>query len=95
MNICPERILVSDDQIKNIIHDYTREAGARQLKKILEDLIQELNVRRLLDSTAELRITPELIADVLEHRDKIRHEKITELSEVVGQIYGMYANALG
>ena len=95
MNICPERILVSDDQIKNIIHDYTREAGARQLKKILEDLIQELNVRRLLDSTAELRITPELIADVLEHRDKIRHEKITELPEVVGQIYGMYANALG
>lgn len=95
MNICPECIQVTDDQICNIIHEYTREAGARQLKKILEDLIQELNVRRLLDPAYELHITPELIEDVLEHRDKIRHETIVSKPTMVGQIYGMYANALG
>ena len=50
MNICANRISVTDDRIKSIIHEYTREAGARQLK-ILEDLIQELNVRRLLIQT--------------------------------------------
>lgn len=95
MNICPDSILVNNDTIRDIIHEYTREAGARQLKKILEDLIQELNIRRLLDSDYELRITKELIADVLEHRDKIRHETITSAPRMIGQIYGMYANALG
>ena len=70
----------------------------RRIETIKENIRRfdsRINVRRLLDSIAELRITPELIADVLEHRDKIRYEKITELPEVVGQIYGMYANALG
>ena len=41
MNICPDSLLVNNDTIRDIIHEYTREAGARQLKKILEDLIQE------------------------------------------------------
>ena len=40
-------------------------------------------------------ITDELVSDVLEHRDRIRHEHITESKHMVGQIYGMYANALG
>lgn len=93
----PESIIIEDELIEDIIVDYTREAGARQLKRILEDLIQELNLRRLLDPGlgAELKIDEDLICNVLHHLDKIRRESITDSeSTIIGQINGMYANVL-
>ena len=40
MDIHPSEILISDSQIEKIIDDYTREAGARQQKRILEILFK-------------------------------------------------------
>tara|TARA_Y100001970_G_scaffold151547_1_gene185621 strand:+ start:6 stop:2012 length:2007 start_codon:yes stop_codon:yes gene_type:complete len=95
MDIHPSEIKISDLQIEKIIHDYTREAGARQLKRILENLIQELNLNRLMDSDYKLRIDQELVDEVLYNQDKIRHVMICKEPYKVGQIYGMWANALG
>ena len=58
------KLLISDLQIEKIIDDYTREAGARQLKRILENLIQELNLNRLMDSDYKLRIDQKLVDEV-------------------------------
>ena len=95
MDIHPDEILISDSQIEKIIDDYTREAGARQLKRILENLIQELNLKRLMDSSSSLEITQELVNNVLYNQDKIRHVLICKEPRKIGQIYGMWANALG
>ena len=73
----------------------TLEAGARQLKRILENLIQELNLNRLMDSDYKLRIDQKLVDEVLYNQDKIRHVMICKEPYKVGQIYGMWANALG
>ena len=94
MDLNPTEIDIEDEQIEDLIYDYTREAGARQLKRLLESLIQELNLRRLENPTIDLTIDRFLVNDVFSHKDKVRAESISEHS-LIGQINGMYANALG
>jgi ATP-dependent Lon protease len=90
----PSEIIISDEEIETLICDYTCEAGARQLKKMLESLIQELNLRRLMEPKTSLLIDRFLINDVFKHRDKVRRESISD-KPLIGQINGMWANALG
>ena len=94
VDIEPEDIKIGTDELETLICDYTFEAGARQLKRILENLIQELNLRRLCDANTKFVIDHFLIKDVLKHINKIRRESIS-MDPLVGQINGMYANTLG
>lgn len=94
VDIEPKQVEIEDEDIENLIYDYTFEAGARQLKRLLQSLIQELNLQRLLNPHTKLIIDRFLIHDVFRHRDKIRKESVTD-NEIVGQINGMYANSLG
>ena len=93
IDLRPEDVNISDSIIESLILDYTREAGARQLKRILDDLLQELNLRRLINPDIEMTIDDPLIENVMHHLDKIRPETIAE-HPTVGQINGMYANVL-
>ena len=90
----PHEIKIGDDELDSLICDYTFEAGARQLKKLLESLIQELNLRRLCNPETQLIIDHFLIKEVFKHKNKVRRESIT-LEPVIGQINGMYANSYG
>lgn len=94
VDLQPEEITISDEEIELLINDYTHEAGARQLKKLLESLIQELNLQRLLNPDTEMLIDRFLINDVFSYKDKVRRQSISE-DPLIGQINGMYANALG
>ena len=94
VDIEPNQVTIDDEEIENLIYDYTFEAGARQLKRLIESLVQELNLQRLLDPKTELNIDRFLIHDVFKHKDKIRKDSVTD-NEIVGQINGMYANGLG
>jgi hypothetical protein len=87
-------ITISNDIVKYVIQTYTAEAGARQLKQLLQDLIRELNLRRLTDPSVKMEVTQGLVDSVFQHKDKTRTHKIPE-EDLVGQINGMYANALG
>ena len=90
----PHEVKIGDDELDSLICDYTFEAGARQLKKLLEALIQELNLRRLCNPDTQLIIDHFLIKDVFKHKDKVRRESIS-LEAIIGQINGMYANSYG
>ena len=94
MDLNPEEIDIDNEDIEDLIFDYTREAGARQLKKLLESLIQELNLRRLENPMITMSVDKFLINEVFSHRDKVRAESVCE-DAIIGQINGMYANALG
>lgn len=87
-------IKISDNQIINLIDNYTMEAGARQLRQLLIDVIRELNYGKLLDPELKLCVTDELISEVFQDRTKVQYTKIPE-HPVVGQINGMWANSLG
>jgi ATP-dependent Lon protease len=87
-------IEISDKIINDLIFDYTREAGARQLKKLLEDLIGDLNLKRLTDPFVKLVIDEKLVEEVFSHKEKIKDETVGNI-DLIGQINGLYANALG
>ena len=61
---------------------------------MLRDLVRELNLQRLTDPSVEMKITNKLIDEVFRNKDKTRAHKIPE-DDLIGQINGMYANALG
>ena len=90
----PDEIQITDTEVEELINDYTCEAGARQLKKLLESLIQELNLRRLCNPDTEMKIDRVFIHEVFKHKDKVRRESISH-EPLIGQINGMWANSLG
>ena len=95
VNIDKSDINVDSGTIENIIHTYTREAGARQLKRLLEEIISELNLRKLMNPTLRLDISNEIVKDVFKERDTIIDELVPKCTSLIGQINGLYANALG
>jgi hypothetical protein len=90
----PDEIQITDTEVEELINDYTCEAGARQLKKLMESLIQELNLRRLCNPDTEMKIDRFFIHEVFKHKDKVRRESISH-EPLIGQINGMWANSLG
>jgi ATP-dependent Lon protease len=93
-----DTISIRDEVITNIIDEYTCEPGVRRLKEILFEIIGEINLSMLKENiTYELPIRIEY-DDVknkyLKHRDEMRIKKI-HLSNTIGLINGLWANALG
>ena len=94
INLKREDIYVDTNILKKIIQDYTCEAGARQFKRLLEEIINELNLRKLIDPYCSLRITQEFVEDIFHEKDKITEQLIPK-KPLVGQINGLWANSLG
>ena len=88
----------SDDIIKYIIENYTKEAGVRKLKEILFEIISEINLE-IIQSTDEkfyhYVLTEEDIKNkYLKERLTVRYKEIHHENRV-GIINGLWANALG
>ena len=94
-------ITISDDTLLHLMDHYTYEGGVRQLKKLLEDLVQEVNLRMLQSSGTigdrniknqdSVEITIDLIEkDLFLDKPKITPEKIPDKS-CVGRINGLFA----
>lgn len=65
-DIKPNQFAISDDILKIIISQYTREAGVRQLERLINKLIRKSIQELLHDKTkTEVTITPELIKEWL------------------------------
>lgn len=91
-------IKMKEDTIRKIIEDYTLEGGVRSLKKILYEVIREINLRNLT-GTSSIKFpfsvsSNDIVTDFLKDKSKIRPERIHEFPEV-GKINGMYACSNG
>lgn len=83
--------------IRNLIMNYTHEAGVRKLKKILTEILREINLNYLQNSSAQIdqiEITNELIESILPANTRITHNKINIIPQI-GTVNGMFATALG
>lgn len=95
-------IKFSDEILEYIIDNYTYEGGVRKLKETLNDILLEINLRKLEDNTIldkkitnKIIITKEMLEnDFLKKRHKIEHIKINKKSNV-GQVNGLWANKYG
>lgn len=95
-------IKFSDEILEYIIDNYTYEGGVRKLKETLNDILLEINLRKLEDNTIlgkkikdTLMITKEMLEnDFLKKKHKIEHLKINKIPHI-GQVNGLWANEYG
>jgi ATP-dependent Lon protease len=91
-------IIISDTVLSFIIDEYTQEAGVRKLKEVLFEIISEINLDVLKNSSEYLfpiKITKEDIRDkYLKDKRNVCVQKIHNKS-MNNIINGMYANSLG
>ena len=91
--LTPERLLLEDSAVREIIAGYTREAGVRQLERELGRLSRKVARRVAMDPVEKITLTG---ADVRPRlgRPKVRPERAA-LTDVVGTATGMYYTPTG
>jgi ATP-dependent Lon protease len=92
-------ISFSDDVLQFIIDEYTSESGVRKLKEILFEIIGEINLNILKNTTLDFDLPIVIIKEdigtkFLKDKHEIKYKKI-HTEHKIGIINGLWANALG
>ena len=77
MGIAPERMEISDEVLRTIISDYTREAGVRGLRKRIDTLCRNAAIALSREPDQVFRIQPEQIREDLDLRP-VRHASVPQ-----------------
>ena len=93
MGIGPGQIDISDEVIRTLISDYTREAGVRGLRKRLDSLCRSAAVELAKDDRKIFSITPEQLREDLDLRP-VRHSRVPE-KQKPGVITGLAWTSVG
>jgi len=94
-----DNITFTDEVIEFIIEHYTYEPGVRKLKELIFEIVGEINLQILQNSSGDFEIPyevtkDEIISKFLKERHPIKHQKIHSES-TPGIINGLYANGMG
>ena len=93
MGIGPGQIDISDEVIRALISDYTREAGVRGLRKRLDSLCRSAAVELAKDGGKTFSITPEQLREDLDLRP-VRHSRVPE-KQKPGVVTGLAWTSVG
>ena len=95
-----KNIKFSNDILKFIIEKYTNEAGVRNIKRYLEDIILKLNLDKIFSrklfknsKTKTINIKENLVTELLSKPKKLNTEIHNE--NTIGIINGLYATSTG
>ena len=91
-----ENIILSNNELENIILGYTYEAGVRKIKEKINEILRNYHLNRLITNqtiTNEV-LTNDYVDNILNNHHKILLKKITPKS-AIGCIHGMYATTNG
>ena len=86
-------ITFMDDAVRKIIGSYTREAGVRQLERLIGATCRKSVVNLTTNGWSHIMVTPELVSDILK-KEKFETE-VFELIEVPGVATGLAVTANG
>lgn len=92
-----DTVVFDEDIIGYMVENYTIEAGVRDMKDKLTEIVREFNLRRIYDEdkyTLPYVISEDLVDDILGHRNKINITTIPKVSQV-GWVNGLYATSVG
>ena len=93
MGIGPGQIDITDEVIRTLISDYTREAGVRGLRKRLDSLCRSAAVELAKDGGKTFSITPEQLREDLDLRP-VRHSRVPE-KQKPGVVTGLAWTSVG
>ena len=91
--LTPERLLIEDSAVREIVGGYTREAGVRQLERELGRLSRKIARRVVVDGGERIVLTGAEVRAQL-GRPKVRPERAA-VSDAVGTATGMYYTPTG
>ena len=95
VGIRPDEFSIEDQEILNLIEDYTYEAGVRRLKELLTMVARECNRRWITGKMSRpFKLDRAVILDMIQRKTAITHERIKG-SPQVGVMNGMYCNNTG
>lgn len=91
-----DTLVFADNILEYLIESYTVEAGVRDLKDKLTEIVREINLRRIYDDSITLPfyVTDNLVDDILKRKNKINITDIPKKSQV-GWVNGLYATSIG
>jgi ATP-dependent Lon protease len=89
----PEEIAFGEEALRKIVQDYTREAGVRNLERLVGTICRKTVVDIASHKTARVEVTPELVYQHLK-KEKFESEK-SENIEIPGIATGLAVTAFG
>uniref|UniRef100_A0A6C0J4Y4 Lon proteolytic domain-containing protein n=1 Tax=viral metagenome TaxID=1070528 RepID=A0A6C0J4Y4_9ZZZZ len=92
-----DNLQISDELLRYIIETYTCEAGVRDMKDKLTDVIREINLRKIYNETEyqlPYIVKQDLVDDILGAKNKIHIKEIPTKSQI-GWVNGLYATSIG
>jgi ATP-dependent Lon protease len=94
-----EMVVFEEAIIKHIIEEYTSEPGVRKLKELLFELIGEINLDILKNTTNDIELPivikiEDLKTKYFKNRQELKNKKIHD-ENAVGIINGLWANSMG
>lgn len=97
MGITEDILKINNNVIKYIIENYTNESGVRKLKKILFEIVSEINLNLLTYDVSNIPIILTKDDVKLKYLKDIYEIKCTKIHSTpnVGVINGLWANSLG
>ena len=80
VGVAAEQLSVTDDALRKVISDYTREAGVRGLKKRMDTLCRAAAVRIVKGDAGAVAVTPENVRELLDmnplHAREVREDTV-------------------
>ena len=91
-----EDIIFESDAIEHIIDCYTYEAGVRKLKEKIFEIVREVNLIRMFDTSIKLPFTvdKEYVTKLFSDKPKVQIKRISS-KPMCGVVNGLYATAAG
>ncbi len=81
------RLEVTDDTIRTMIKEYTREAGVRQLERLLGSIVRKTIKEILVNKLEKVEITPEKLAQYL--GKPLFHNNQIQKEDMIGVVTGL------
>ena len=92
-----EDIIIDNETSKYLIESFTYEAGVRKLKELLYEIIREINLRSIINTTKQklpFTISKAVVNEILRKKHKVRIKSIHSEPKI-GLINGLYATGAG
>ncbi|HAN09538.1 MAG TPA: endopeptidase La [Clostridiales bacterium] len=94
-NIKNDKVLISDNAIMNIINEFTREAGIRDLTREIDKIYRKAIKKLFTDKQSSVRITSSNLHKYLgEPHYKIKQDMHTNIGETIGLAWTAYGGKI-
>jgi ATP-dependent Lon protease len=90
-----DEVAFTDDALKMIIRQYTREAGVRNLERKIGAVCRKVGTKIAEDGSKKFEVTPELLEEYLDHPIFFGPEELNKRTSIPGVVPGLAWTSFG